>query len=151
LGGVIRLGGKVIAEQSGLGSEAIPGELHAVTGITGESNHDLLELLSPLSFGAAAGRRHNKPPLAPSRKVDVTASTDYCTFLVIPLYILHTRPSTLPQKSQLRAHDTPKKQRKCAFRHFLAHVILRDPLSPASTHTGAFYGITTWTGVGRTG
>ena len=45
LGGVIRLRRKVIAEQRGLGGEPVTGELHAVAGVTGKTNDDLLELL----------------------------------------------------------------------------------------------------------
>ena len=55
LGGVIRLRGKVVAEQSGLGGEPVTGELHAVAGVTREPDDDLLELLprcrgGPLPF-----------------------------------------------------------------------------------------------------
>ena len=45
LGGVIRLRRKVIAEQRGFGGEPVTGQLHAVAGVTGESDDDLLELL----------------------------------------------------------------------------------------------------------
>jgi hypothetical protein len=36
---------KVIAEQRGFGGEAVTGQLHAVAGVTGESDDDLFELL----------------------------------------------------------------------------------------------------------
>ena len=45
LGGVIRLGGKVVAEERGLRGEPVTGQLHAVTGVTREADDDLLELL----------------------------------------------------------------------------------------------------------
>jgi hypothetical protein len=36
---------KVIAEERGLGGEPVAGQLHAVTGVTGKADDDLLELL----------------------------------------------------------------------------------------------------------
>ena len=45
LGGVIRLGRKVVAEQRGLGGEPVTGELHAVAGVAGESDDDVFQAL----------------------------------------------------------------------------------------------------------
>ena len=45
LGGVIRLRGKVVAEQRGLGGEPVTGQLHAVAGVAGKADDNLLELL----------------------------------------------------------------------------------------------------------
>ncbi len=45
LGGVIRLRRKVIAEQCGLGGEAVASELHTVAGVACEADDDLFELL----------------------------------------------------------------------------------------------------------
>ncbi len=98
LGGVIRLCRKVIAEQGGLGGEPVTGELHAVTGVTGESDDDLFEFLS-VTRSSVAVRTHvpafrrfvcSRFRVAALRRADgvgqprsiaVTRSTDYCTFL----------------------------------------------------------------------
>ena len=46
LRGVVRLRGKVIAKQCGFRGEPVTGQLHAVTGVTGKADDDLLELLT---------------------------------------------------------------------------------------------------------
>ncbi len=114
LGGVIRLRGKVVAEQGRLGGEAVTGELHAVAGVAGESDDDLLELLpgrpraAPLAvvshspafraIRALAGSATRSCLLANTHRVavdatrrrwtftefGVTASTDYGTSLRWP-------------------------------------------------------------------
>jgi hypothetical protein len=53
------LGGKVIAEQSGFGGEPVTGELHAVAGVAGEADNDLLEFLPRPWTGAVAVRPHS--------------------------------------------------------------------------------------------
>ena len=44
LGGVARLGRQVVTEKRCLGSKPVPGELHAVTGVPGETDDDFFQL-----------------------------------------------------------------------------------------------------------
>src|SRR5436305_8631883 len=44
LGGEVRQGGEVVAEGGGLGREPVAGELHAVAGVTGEADHNPINL-----------------------------------------------------------------------------------------------------------
>ena len=93
LGGVIRLRRKVIAEQRGLGGEPVTGELHAVAGVAGETDDNLLELLPSARTGPVAVRTHDPclsrifgrarqsrsrcaPSVLTSIKFAVTLSTD---------------------------------------------------------------------------
>ena len=111
LGRVIRLRRKVVAEQCGLGGEAVTGQLHAVAGVTGESDDDLFELLprawccgtvrrcpvapsrrlplsqSCLAYCAPRRGQTDAPPMDPN--VCVTGSTDYCTFLRLAFTTTH--------------------------------------------------------------
>ena len=48
---------KVVAEQRGLGGEPVTGQLHAVAGVPGEPDDDLLELL-PVVRSAVAASTH---------------------------------------------------------------------------------------------
>ncbi len=55
LGGVIRLRRKVVAKQCGFGGESVTRQLHAVTGVTGEPDDHLLELLPRRRSASRAG------------------------------------------------------------------------------------------------
>src|SRR5690606_31735122 len=44
LGRIVRKGGEVVAEFGGLRRESVPGELHPVTGVSGEADDDPVEL-----------------------------------------------------------------------------------------------------------
>ncbi len=63
----IRLGGQVVAEDRRLLSEPVSGELHAVTGVAGEPDDDVIELLDLLghSWKTSLARRGRNTLAAP--------------------------------------------------------------------------------------
>ena len=68
LGGVIGLCRKVISEQRRLGGEPVTGELHAVTGVTGEADDHLFQLLP--GCPRVAVLTHDFLPFTPARVMD---------------------------------------------------------------------------------
>ena len=64
LGGKVRQRGEVVSEDGGLAREAVPGQLHAVSGVAGEADHDPLELLDRFRLGYESGIADNAAPRA---------------------------------------------------------------------------------------
>ena len=64
---------QIVAQTCGLGGEAIPGELHAVAGIPGETNDNLADLDDLLGHVPAFDRCDGCPAMEPLRKQWVTA------------------------------------------------------------------------------
>ena len=149
LGGVVRLGRKVVAEKRGLRGEPVAGELHAVAGVTGETDDDLFEALTvgPVLrirlVGLRSGCRcRSDPRLSPPlvhrtgtprssrlRAVEVTPRPHGCMSLAVPIMALfvsvhsHLRRRTHGQfepKSRSQGRVLMGKSQNCGVGHVRA-------------------------------